>query len=440
VMQQLVMAVVVASFYQFFPIALCILSSGGGVVAEIFSNEKGLLIPLYVWPTYDGTSCVDAHYRKVAESSKAGTYTIAIVNPDNGPNYDDDLWKKASYDACIAYLIENNVEVIGYIHTKRNFPNIDGYRSIEAITADIDFWKDNYPDVSGIFIDEVTNRWPDATFDSRESANDVYKEIIDYVIDAKDYGRAVINPGGPYFEELVVSSYSGNPKVISVVFESPANRFLPPNDADCLSILNTETQGSFAPGPWCQYIPNWDGIEPLQSAMESDGSIATAQSAVMVYNNNGDDDHNNVLKTQEMIQHGIDANIGWFYITDKSVWSDTPSQEIMDAQSEMLRQQQQTCQDSSLRFDFKPGRKKKNCKQIAKKKEKRCRKESSKENCPVTCKEEEPSCTCFETQGEFIYDSRKGNTKNCEWVAMKSEARCRHNSARSHCPKICGVC
>ena len=184
--------------------------------------------------------------------------------------------------------------------------------------------------MDGIFIDEATNRWPNAAFDSEATAEDFYTDIIDYVIVNKAYGRAVINPGGPYFEALM-APYYGNSKVISVVFESPADKWLPSN-GDCLSILYDKSQGFFNPGPWCSFVPNWDGVEPLKNVMNSSPGVTAAQSAVMIY-----DSGNSVSETQQMITHGISENIGWFYVTEKSVWSDTPSQEIMDAQSEMLR-------------------------------------------------------------------------------------------------------
>ena len=34
----------------------------------------------------------------------------------------------------------------------------------------------------------------------------------------------------------------------------------------------------------------------------------------------------------------MNANIGWFYITNKDVWSDTPSQEVIDSQAEFFQQ------------------------------------------------------------------------------------------------------
>ena len=38
--------------------------------------------------------------------------------------------------------------------------------------------------------------------------------------------------------------------------------------------MDNDSQGSFQPGPWCAYVPNWDGIEALQSVLRS---------AVMIY-------------------------------------------------------------------------------------------------------------------------------------------------------------
>lgn len=272
-------------------------------------------------------------YHKVAATAASGTQVIAIVNPNNGPQYGNDTWKKASYDACIALLQQNKVEVVGYIHTKTNFPHIDGYRDISDVKHDIDLWKTDY-DVDGIFIDEVSNRWPNATFDSKHIAIANYTRIVDYVLETQ--GRAIMNPGGAYYEELM-APYYGNSKVISVVFESPVEHYLPAVKGEtCLEQLYTSSQGSFAPGPWCPFVPNWDAVEPLQTAMESTAGIAPEQSAVMIY-----DKVNPTITaadTKEMITIGLDHHVGWYYVNDSvNQWAATPSDEIWEAQSAQLR-------------------------------------------------------------------------------------------------------
>ena len=190
-------------------------------------------------------------YMKVAQSATFGTKIIAIVNPNSGPDYGTDDVLKSSYDVCIAYLKANNVEVIGYINTKVGWPGpISGYRTMTDIKADIDKWDDDYV-VDGIFIDEMTNRWPNAAFDSESIALANYQEIVNYALTTKGYNRAVLNPGGPYFE-TVIAPFHGNEKVITVVYESLLSKYLPSGSNTCLDLLYNTTQGYFLPGVWCR--------------------------------------------------------------------------------------------------------------------------------------------------------------------------------------------
>lgn len=292
------------------------------VLCGSVAGSGGLLIPLYVWPTIDdqgsGYECVSEDYIKVADSIAADK-TIAIVNPNNGPDYGGDSWKKLSFDTCIAYLQANGVEVIGYIHTKVGFPSISGYRALEDVVADVDQWYNEYS-VDGIFIDEMTNRWP-AAWDSEALAGSFYQSVVNDVLSR--YSRAVVNPGGAYFESIL-APYYGNSQVISVVFENMQWSFQRDN---CIWGLWTSAQSSFDQGVFCPYVPNWDGIEPLKAAMES-GQIASDQSAVMIYGA-----ENTAEATADSILYGLADNVGWFYITDKWDWSQTPSQIVMDEQA-----------------------------------------------------------------------------------------------------------
>mmetsp|Transcript_12242 Transcript_12242/g.17077 ORF Transcript_12242/g.17077 Transcript_12242/m.17077 type:complete len:315 (-) Transcript_12242:66-1010(-) len=289
----------------------------------------GLMIPLYTWPTIAQNSagdyeCVSNEWQKVA-SSVAANNTIAIVNPSNGPNYGSDPWKKLSYDTCIEYLKSSSVEVSGYVHTKVGYPDISGYRPYCEVKDDIDMWKNEY-DVDGIFIDEVSNRWL-ASWDSLKKVTDFNQLLVDYVIDDLGYDRAILNPGGAYFENIMVP-YFGNPKVIAVVFEGQQWSF---QRGDCIWGLWDTTQGSFTNGPWCQYVPNWDGIEPLKGKMD-DGSILPEQSAALIYGA-----ASTAEATEDSIEFGTDANVGWFYILDNwSAWSSTPSQLVLNTQAAMV--------------------------------------------------------------------------------------------------------
>lgn len=260
-------------------------------------------------------------WQKVA-TSVASSKTIAVVNPYNGPDYGGDTWKKLSYDTCIAYLKGNNVEVTGYVHTKLGYPNIYGYRDADDVKADIDLWFAEYT-ADGIFIDEVSNRWLQP-WDSLEQVTSFNQDIVDYVLDEKGFGRAILNPGSAYFEDIM-EPYYGNTKVIVVMFENKQWDF---QRGNCLWGLWTQAQGSFSPGPWCPYVPAWDGVEPLKAAMEN-GSILPEQSAVLIYGA-----ESTTVATETSIDLGLAANVGWFYIVDNwDAWSSTPSELAMATQA-----------------------------------------------------------------------------------------------------------
>mmetsp|Transcript_27342 Transcript_27342/g.41586 ORF Transcript_27342/g.41586 Transcript_27342/m.41586 type:complete len:1401 (+) Transcript_27342:156-4358(+) len=319
-----------------------------GGAAGCSNNEGGLMIPLYIAPEIDITdgSCTSVAYQQVANSAGNGANVIAIVNPNNGPNYDYES-TKAAYDSCIAFLREANVEVIGYVHTKVGYPNtITAYRNMTDIKADIDMWKNSYT-VDGIFIDEVTNSWPATNFDSKETAVSTYTELVNYVLAVPTFVRAVLNPGSAYDEELM-QPYYGNSKVIAVVMESTVEQYYPSaTGKNCVDLLYNSTQGSFSPGPFCPYVPNWDGIESLQTAMTSGSGLTTPQSAIMLYDNVGG--LLDATKVQDIITKGGDQAVGWFYVTDQSGWTALPSEFIMSAQTTSLGG---TCNSQNLNMDI----------------------------------------------------------------------------------------
>lgn len=94
---------------------------------------------------------------KVANSNLASR-TIAIINPNNGPIID--ATTKAAFIICINYLRNAGVKVVGYVHSKTGWPGpINGYRSYSMVTADVDYWHNNYP-IDGIFVEETSANWP----------------------------------------------------------------------------------------------------------------------------------------------------------------------------------------------------------------------------------------------------------------------------------------
>jgi hypothetical protein len=88
---------------------------------------------------------------------------VVIMNPNNGPDGTDA--DDIVYNSCIDYLRSAGAAVIGYVHTKTGYPDISGFRAIADVKADVDMWKSTFT-VDGIFVDEMSNLWPEVTYDS----------------------------------------------------------------------------------------------------------------------------------------------------------------------------------------------------------------------------------------------------------------------------------
>jgi hypothetical protein len=133
------------------------------------ATSAGIMIPLYTYPggTWDQVSA--------AKTAHPSVPIVAIINPNNGPGSSRD----ANYVSGIQELQSAGVVVIGYVFTQY------GSRSTNEVTSDIDTWKALYPQIQGIFFDEMTNTPGDENY---------YRNLSDY---AKSVGLSftVGNPG-----------------------------------------------------------------------------------------------------------------------------------------------------------------------------------------------------------------------------------------------------
>ena len=108
----------------------------------------------------------------------APTVGLAIINPNSGPGPTAD----PNYAAQVTHTRAAGITVIAYVYTSY------GARSAAAVEADIDAYYAQYPDLDGIFIDEVSS---DCRLIPYYSALDVY-------VKAKGgAGVTVLNPGNP---------------------------------------------------------------------------------------------------------------------------------------------------------------------------------------------------------------------------------------------------
>jgi hypothetical protein len=130
----------------------------GSLESEMAREPSGILVPAYVYPN-DGAWDV---LLDVGSTMMLGGL-IVIVNPDNGPGYDDIdkvyLPTDSNYVSSIASLRRTCTSVIGYVHDcygNTNPPGASNCPRATDIRADIGRWFNAYG-VDGIFIDQVSD-------------------------------------------------------------------------------------------------------------------------------------------------------------------------------------------------------------------------------------------------------------------------------------------
>lgn len=170
----------------------------------------------------------------------------------------------------------------------------------------------------------MTSRWP-RPWDSKTTALAFYGDLITFILDKDPNLIVVLNSGTAYYEEYILGQ---PPNVKAVIYETRKNKYHP--DTDCLSLLRTDVQGSYSPGPWCRYVPNYDGIESLKQ-LSDDGTILATQTAVLMY------EATDPSEVQAIINDGIvngEQRVGWIYVTDRGgweAWSGVANDPVWDA-------------------------------------------------------------------------------------------------------------
>jgi hypothetical protein len=134
------------------------------------ATPAGTIIPLYSYP-HPGA------WDKVIAAKKAYPQVpiMAVVNPNTGPG----AAANSSYMTEIAKLINAGIKVIGYVPTQY------ATRTPAEVQADIKQWRALYPNVTGIFLDEMHNQ---AGYES------YYKNLTTYAR-GKGFDMIMGNPG-----------------------------------------------------------------------------------------------------------------------------------------------------------------------------------------------------------------------------------------------------
>lgn len=139
-------------------------------------NRTGIIIPLYVFPTdvYNNTI-----YNGIMDLKKTyhGVPVTVILNPDSGPG----TRTRTQYTTAIDRLKGAGIHVIGYVSTAYTA------NTITKVKRYVDDWLTYYPEIQGIFFDEMTNTDNDTYFT-------YYNEIGDYA-HTKQLYPTIGNPG-----------------------------------------------------------------------------------------------------------------------------------------------------------------------------------------------------------------------------------------------------
>jgi hypothetical protein len=129
--------------------------------------------------------------------------TVAIVNPNSGPNPTPD----SAYLSGMNKLKNAGAEMVGYVYTSW------GARPISDVKRDIDTYVSNWPLLNGIFFDEGSAEAKDIPF---------YTELYNYVRVTKGKKHVILNPG--------VQPAQGYADISTniVIFEDYGNKFTSP--------------------------------------------------------------------------------------------------------------------------------------------------------------------------------------------------------------------
>lgn len=154
-------------------------------IKNVYDKKLGVIIPYYEYP-YDTNTWNDwsANTKRLISTLRNfQSPAIVIVNPSNGAGTQEDV----VYRRFIKMVLGANALPAGYI------PYGYGNRNLQDVLTDIDRWKQIYPLVNALFIDEVPY--------------EVNVSQINYIISyarAKGFRFIIGNPGSPLPENITL--------------------------------------------------------------------------------------------------------------------------------------------------------------------------------------------------------------------------------------------
>lgn len=157
------------------------------IITKASSDQPGIIIPLYVYPeNLNNNPAYTTIIDLLNEYDDVPIY--CIINPHNGPGNTRDR----NYQAAIKKLKKAGAKILAYVSTAYT------QRTTTNVCEEIDHWLKLYPNIDGLFFDEMTNT------DVAASIN-YYVSITRYAHDKKLF-PIVANPGAgapdAYFSSL----------------------------------------------------------------------------------------------------------------------------------------------------------------------------------------------------------------------------------------------
>jgi|GEM_PF-716748 len=187
-------------------------------------KASGVLIPMYAYPNFnedlnnDGVPNYNEKswwFRQLIDTLKEypDISKIVIVNPDSGPRTTQD----ENYTQAIKWLHNLGAIVVGYVSTAYSVYNPDNPtapgRTLSEVENDIDTWLKFYPEIDGIFLDELP--WK-VTGDNGIKALRYYITLTDYA-HKKGLYPVIGNPG---VKQENNSYFTNNAYDIGIVYEN----------------------------------------------------------------------------------------------------------------------------------------------------------------------------------------------------------------------------
>lgn len=217
------------------------------------ARQVGIYVPVYEYPYLDDNSSMWTGLVRAKASHPAVPFAVTI-NPWSGPG----LWQDPNYVKGTLQLRKAGIEyVLGYVST--NYARQTSGYTMAELKGEIDRYREWYPDVNGVMLDEVNSGADQVSF---------YKELVSYA-KAKGMEYVLANPGTNVDEKYVgmfdsMMIFEG--KKLPTIAQLQANTFYPkyPPDYFSFTARNISTLDPDYIGAIKEYVGMFyvtDGVE-----------------------------------------------------------------------------------------------------------------------------------------------------------------------------------